>query len=180
MTETHKSSNTPILVIAMGVSGCGKSTLAEALARQFGFAYVEADDYHSPEAKDLMASGTPLTDEDREPWIETLCQVLLNLQAQGESAVMAYSGLRAAHRQRFRDLGIPLLFLHLQGDKELIRSRMAARSEHFMPTDLLDSQFQSLEATDGESDIQPLSIERSPEAIAQDASQRLRQFMAQG
>ena len=92
--------STPVLVISMGVSGCGKSTLAKHLAKKFGLAFLEADDFHSDENKAHMASGKPLTDAMREPWIASMCDNLRDHRERGESCVLAYSGLRRAHRAR--------------------------------------------------------------------------------
>lgn len=167
----------PVIFIVMGVSGSGKSTLAKNLAKSHGFAFIEADDYHTPEAKALMASGTPLTDAHREPWITALCQTLVQKAQAGTSCVLAYSGLRRLHRQRFRELGFAVQFLHLEGEKALIQSRMASRKQHFMPATLLDSQFASLEPTQQEADIIPVSVHQPIAQIVQQAESLLNQFI---
>ncbi|HEY6527647.1 MAG TPA: gluconokinase, GntK/IdnK-type [Cellvibrionaceae bacterium] len=156
---------TPIALIVMGVSGCGKSTLATLLAQTYNFEYVEADDYHTDLAKSLMASGIPLTDEHREPWIQALCSKLQALAAQGKSSVLAYSGLRAAHRTRFRALGVPVQFIHLVGEKSLIRDRMRARQNHFMPAGLVDSQFAALDTTQNEAGVIEISVDATLDEI---------------
>lgn len=156
----------PILVIVMGVSGCGKSTLAKHLADLFKLTYLEADDFHSAENKAHMASGKPLTDAMREPWIDSLCVHIKQMKENNEYAVLAYSGLRRAHRQRFRELGLNTLFIHLAGTKEIILERMNSREGHFMPPALLDSQYDALESTDDESDVEIISVNQSPELIA--------------
>jgi gluconokinase len=165
------STTDPVLVITMGVSGCGKSTVAARLASEFDFQLIEADDFHPPANKAHMASGRPLTDAMREPWIARLCAYLLEQRARGESCVLAWSGLRRAHRQRFRGLGYPTLFLHLDGSKEVIRQRMQDRDGHFMPAGLLDSQFEALEAARDEPDI--IAVD-----IVQDLDQTCRQSIA--
>ena len=179
MIQRVQAASSPVILIVMGVSGCGKSTIARDLAEHFACNFIEADDYHTAEARALMASGTPLTDAHREPWIQALCQALKNAAAQGQSSVMAYSGLRRGHRQRFRDLGLPILYLHLAGEKELIRDRMQARANHFMPAGLLDSQFASLEPTEGEADIIALRIDQPINNIAQTALGLAQEFMHQ-
>jgi gluconokinase len=168
----------PVVLIVMGVSGCGKSTLARTLAHRFDFEYLEADDYHTSLAVSLMASGTPLTDTHREPWIQALCNKLQSLGAAGKSVVMAYSGLRAAHRARFRALGLPMQFIHLVGEKELIRSRLQARTEHFMPADLIDSQFAALEPTMDEQDVIEISVNTDVGGIINVATALASQFIA--
>lgn len=166
MTDTANP-NTPVLVIVMGVSGCGKSTLAEFLAKQYQFEFLEADDFHSAINKAHMASGKPLTDDMRDPWIASLCEHLVQARSRGKSCVMAYSGLRRAHRQRFRTLGFSTLFLHMTGNKALIKQRLEARLGHFMHTDLLDSQFAAMEAALDEPDIVAVDIDRTiPEIVA--------------
>lgn len=179
MPQATQPSTQPLALIVMGVSGCGKSTLATHLAKTYGFEYIEADDYHTEEAKRLMASGTPLTDAHREPWIQALCDKLKQLAANGKSSVLAYSGLRAAHRARFRALGLPVQFIHLVGDKELIRSRMQARKNHFMPSGLIDSQFAALESTDAETDVIAISVADNVEAIVAEAMAVAEEFISQ-
>lgn len=158
--NTSPSSN-PVLIISMGVSGCGKSTLAKHLAKKFSLVFLEADDFHSAENKAHMASGKPLTDAMREPWIASMCDRLREYREAGKSCVLAYSGLRRAHRQRFRELGYPTLFIHLAGPKDVIRQRMEARANHFMPSDLLDSQYAALEPALNEPDMVPVDVGQS-------------------
>lgn len=179
IANPDSSANRPLVLVAMGVSGCGKSTLARALADHYRFNFIEADDYHTDIAKQMMANGIPLTDEHREPWIQALCHSLRTAAEAGQSSVMAYSGLRSAHRQRFRQLGLPIQYLHLVGEKELIRGRMAARTNHYMPPGLLDSQFASLEPTDAEADIIPLPIDQPVPLILDRALQLSEDFIRQ-
>jgi gluconokinase len=150
--------NQPVLIICMGVSGSGKSTVASALAKQFGLEFIEADDYHSDENRARMKAGIALTDEQREPWISTLCQLLKDRRRTGNHCILAYSGLRRAHRQRFRELGFRTLFLHLAGDRELIAKRMARRAGHYMPASLLDSQIAAMEPADAEPDLVTVDV----------------------
>lgn len=165
----HVTTPTPLLVIVIGVSGCGKSTLAKHLAEHFKLTFLEADDFHSAENKAHMASGKPLTDAMREPWIDSLCANIKQLKERGEYAVLAYSGLRRAHRQRFRELGLKTLFIHLTGPKDVILERMSMREGHFMPPALLDSQYEALESTDQEADILCINLNKSPILIASEA-----------
>ncbi len=143
----------PVLAVVMGVSGSGKSSLAGALAEQLGFTYLDGDDYHSEEARQRMANGQPLTDDMREPWMASILQHLEQLHAQGTSCTLAISGLRRAHREQLRRSPYQVVFLFLDGDRELILQRMRQRRDHFMPPDLLDSQFASLERPVDEADI---------------------------
>ncbi len=154
----------PYLIISMGVSGSGKSTVAQMLAQKFDLPFLEADDFHSAENQAHMAAGKALTDEMREPWITNLCE---KIKTDNTSCVLAYSGLRRAHRQKFRALGFKTLFLYLNGSKELIAQRMSERAGHYMPVSLLDSQFASMDAPQDEPDITRVSIDATvPEIVA--------------
>ena len=148
----------PLLVIIMGVSGAGKSTVSQALAERCGYLYLDADDFHSTEARAHMAAGKPLTDAMRIPWVQTICQHLSKLATDGTHVVLAFSGLRKAHREPLRHCGYRAQFLFLDGDRDTIASRLQARTGHFMPTSLLDSQFASLERPDAEPDVHALDV----------------------
>lgn len=177
MKPTFSLPDKPFLIICFGVSGCGKSTLAEYLANTHHWHFVEADEYHPLENKNHMASGKPLTDAMREPWITALCDHLKIQREQGINCVMANSGLRRAHRQRFRELGLPTLFLHLHGEKALIRQRMEARTEHYMPSTLLDSQFDTLEWPEGEADVKLIDISQTIPQILEQAEAEVARFI---
>ena len=142
----------PGLVIVMGVSGSGKTVLAKKIAKICSCDFIEADNFHSEEAKAHMASGKPLTDAMREPWIQRLLAELSAKHAANKKVVLAYSGLKREHRERFRQLpyGKNVMFLVLEGPRALIKSRMRKRKNHFMPESLLDSQFDAMEDPRGE------------------------------
>jgi gluconokinase len=146
-------------VVVMGVSGSGKSTLARALAADRGWRWLDADDFHSADARAWMAGGRPLTDAMREPWVAALAAELRRRHAAGEDVVLAYSGLRRAHRDTLRATGVPIRFLFLHGGRELIARRMRGRDRHFMPVDLLDSQFEVLQDPRGEVGVQTIDID---------------------
>jgi len=150
-------------VVVMGVSGSGKSLLARALAEHYGARYLDADDFHSAQARARMASGQPLTDEMRVPWVAALAAALRDHADRGETVVLAFSGLRAAHRALLRTRsGLGLLFLFLHGAPELIAQRLGARAGHFMPPSLLESQFETLETPNAEPDVLPIDIAPPP------------------
>lgn len=129
-------------VVIMGVAGCGKSSAGEALARRLGVPYRDGDDLHTPEAVEKMRQGIPLTDDDRWPWLDRVAAVL----STKAPILVGCSALKRAYRDRIRaSAGGPVTFVHLSGSCELIASRMAARTGHYMPTSLLDSQFAALE-----------------------------------
>lgn len=138
------------LVIIMGVSGCGKSTLARRLAKRLSWQFLDADDFHSEAAKNQMAKGIPLNDEQRLPWLNRICHFLKNDKS--HHSVLAYSGLRRAHRQMFRELEYDTLFILLDTDFQTVLSRIRKRQGHFADEGLLKSQFESLQMPDNEPD----------------------------
>jgi gluconokinase len=162
----------PALVV-MGVSGCGKTTLARALADAWGATFLDADDFHSDEAKALMAAGKPLTDGMRQPWVARITADLQRRVADGARVSLAFSGLRRQHRDVLRAAGLPLRFLFLQGEAALIGERMRGRSGHYMPVSLLDSQFAALEEPVAEDDIVVLPVDLPPDVQLRRALQAL-------
>jgi len=134
-----------MIVVVMGVSGSGKTTIGTALAEQLGWSFLDGDDWHPPENVAKMSAGTPLTDEDRWPWLDRLNAELRARETRGESAVLACSALKQAYRDRLsRGLADwKLVFLH--ASFEVLRARMAERKHRYMPASLLQSQFATLE-----------------------------------
>lgn len=125
----------------MGVTGCGKTTIGIALAQKIGVTFIDSDGLHSESNKRKMASGTPLNDSDRAPWLRAVSETLLN----HENVVVACSALKRSYRDTILAEAPTSKFIHLSGSKELISGRLTERSHHFMPIELLDSQFQTLE-----------------------------------
>ena len=152
------------VAVVMGVSGSGKTTLARALADAWPATFLDADDFHSLAAKTRMASGHPLTDRMRAPWVRRIAADLQRRVAAGERVVLAFSGLRRRHRDRLRATGLPLRFLFLQGDSALVAARMQARQGHYMPPSLLDSQFDALELPQAEPDVARIAMDDMPAA----------------
>jgi gluconokinase len=134
-----------MIFVVMGVSGVGKTTIGRLLARRLDLAFIEGDDYHPPANVAKMASGVPLGDEDRWPWLDRLNQVLQKTPG----AVLACSALKEIYRERLLDGVGEARVVHLHGDKSLIASRLAGRSHRYMPASLLDSQFAALETPRG-------------------------------
>ena len=130
-----------MIVVVMGVSGSGKSTVGQLLATRLGCRFIDADEHHPSANVAKMASGTPLTDEDRWPWLDKLNALLRN----EKDAVLACSALKQAYRERL-GIGIAdLQVVFLKGKKDLIRERLKTRQHRYMPASLLDSQFATLE-----------------------------------
>jgi len=133
-----------VILVVMGVCGCGKSTVGEALAQALGWPFLDADEFHPPANVAKMASGSPLTDEDRWPWLDRIAEELRAILARGDHAVLACSALRQAYRDRIARAG-DVRFVHLAGDYATIAARLASRTHRYMPAALLDSQFATLE-----------------------------------
>jgi gluconokinase len=132
--------------VVMGVAGCGKTSVAALLAERTGGVFLDADDFHSVENKVRMAAGLPLSDEDRQPWLDRLNAALrLHASTDARPLFLACSALRERYRDRLAAGVLALRFIYLKGSKELIRARLEARRDHFMPPALLDSQFATLE-----------------------------------
>ena len=149
--------STPLVVVC-GVTASGKSTVGKALARRLGVEYGDADDFHPPGNIAKMRAGEPLTDADREPWLAAIGQWLAKRADVG--AVASCSALRRAHRERLLSAAPGAVFLVLHGDETLLRERMNARTDHFMPESLLRSQLDAFE---------PLA--RDEPGVAYDAAQ---------
>jgi carbohydrate kinase (thermoresistant glucokinase family) len=131
-------------IVVMGVTGCGKTTVGIALAEKLGIEFIDSDVLHSESNKTKMSSGTPLTDSDREPWLQAVSEAL----QRHEKIVVACSALKKSYRSTILAGSPTTKFVHLSGSQELIFARLSERSHHFMPIGLLDSQFQTLEPLD--------------------------------
>ncbi|HEX4400042.1 MAG TPA: gluconokinase [Galbitalea sp.] len=131
-------------IVVMGVAGCGKTVVGGLLASKLGYRFVDADDLHPAANVTKMAGGTPLDDDDRWPWLDAVGGTL----AQCPGIVVACSALKRAYRDRLRTRAGDITFVHLVGSPELLARRIASRSEHFMPTSLLESQLRTLEPLD--------------------------------
>lgn len=133
-------------IFVTGVAGCGKSTMGAELAARLACRFLEGDDYHSPGNVAKMASGHPLTDADRWPWLDALGAAAAQVLAQGRVVVVSCSALRRAYRERLKAVvGGSAVFIQLAGHREDMQRRLEARTAHFMPASLLDSQFAAFE-----------------------------------
>jgi gluconokinase len=154
---------TPHVVVVMGVAGTGKTTIGPLLAARLGVPYAEADDFHPPANIDKMTAGTPLTDDDRRPWLDAIGEWAHGRAGLG--GVVSCSALKRSYRDRLRAAAPDVVFVHLTGDRALIEERMAHRQGHFMPTALLDSQFATLQPLEADEAGVAVNVSGTPEEI---------------
>ncbi|MGG5174451.1 gluconokinase [Pseudarthrobacter sp. J1763] len=165
-----------IHVVVMGVAGAGKSTIAEALSQELGWDMAEADQFHPAENINKMESGTPLTDEDRWPWLRSIRDWMSTEAKAGKNTVLTCSALKHTYRELLSEAEGTVVFVHLDGSPELLRERMGGREGHFMPPTLLPSQLATLEPlTEAElaQGSVRLDISQKPEAIVSAVVERL-------
>ena len=154
-----------MIVVLMGVSGSGKTTIGMLMTEKTGCVFADADDYHSAANKQKMGAGHALTDEDRQPWLETLNGVLRGWAAAGKSGVLACSALKAMYRETLGSgmAAGTVQFVLLDGSAEMIAGRLAARRHEYMTGALLESQLKTLERP---ADAYRIVNDREPGAVA--------------
>lgn len=163
----------PQHLVIMGVSGSGKTTISTLLSEHLGWIAAEADEFHSEANIAKMASGVPLTDEDRWPWLESIRGWMDTQADNGRSTIVTCSALKRVYRDVLASASGQLHFIHLDGDAEVLRERMKTRSGHFMPASLLPSQINTLEPLAEDEPGIVIDILRSPAEIAADIVNRL-------
>ena len=164
------------MVCVMGVSAAGKSTVGISLADALGVPFADADDLHPAANREKMASGVPLTDDDRWGWLDA---VGARYHAHRETGlVMACSALRRVYRDRIRAVEADVIFVHLDGSRELLTARAEARTDHFMPPQLLASQLDTLEPLQDDEAGFAVDIALSPAEIVTDIASGLRNGLA--
>ena len=151
--------------VIMGVSGCGKTSVGEAIAERLPVTFIDGDALHPQSNIDKMASGRPLDDDDRAPWLQ---QVGERLRETGGVVAIGCSALKRSYRDIIRQTaGGPVMFLHLHAQKSVLEDRVNAREGHFMPPSLLESQFATLEMLGPDEDGKVIDIDAPlPEVIA--------------
>ena len=142
---SDETRGTPCALIVMGVSGSGKSTIADRLARRLGWRYEDGDSFHPASNIAKMHAGHPLTDRDRRPWLQAIADEIERTCKADGHVVIACSALKRAYRNVLVHERSDVRIVYLKGSEKLIAERLATRKHHFMPADLLDSQFTTLE-----------------------------------
>jgi len=155
----------PRSYVVMGVAGAGKSAVGAALAEALGVSFVEGDAYHPAMNVQRMASGIPLTDADRLPWLHALAARLREAEETATGLVVACSALKRSYREVLRAGSASVKFIYLHGDRELLAARLAQRREHFMPPSMLESQLVALEPPTPEEDAWAYNVRCGPHEI---------------
>ena len=154
-----------MIMLLMGVSGCGKTTVGQQLAERLGWPYQEGDALHPPANVAKMAGGTPLTDADRLPWLAAVAAWIDARRAAGECGVVSCSALKRAYRQLLVGDRPDVRLVYLQGTRAQLAERLAARTGHFMPAGLLDSQLATLEEPTAAEQPLVVTIDQPVEAV---------------
>jgi carbohydrate kinase (thermoresistant glucokinase family) len=161
-------------LVVMGVSGCGKSTVAALIASRTGCALAEGDEFHPASSIAAMTSGCPLDDTMRAPWLAAIACWLAKRAARGECAVVSCSALTRAYRDVLRGAGPDVRMVHLAGPYDLVAQRLATRQGHFMPPELLASQYAALEPLAPDEPGITLDLEATPQHIADEVLRTFR------
>jgi len=163
----------PVIAVVMGVSGSGKTTVSALLAAALGCQFQEGDDLHPAENVEKMHGGTPLTDADRMPWLHKIAEEIDSWCTRGESGVLSCSALKRSYRDIIIGGRPDVTLVYLRGSYDLIRRRMAARHEHFMPVALLDSQFATLQEPTPDEHPIIVDVGRAPAEVATEIVRQL-------
>jgi gluconokinase len=161
-----------MIIILMGVSGCGKTTNARALADKLNIRFVEGDALHPPDNVAKMSTGTPLTQCDREPWLEAVRIEADKMHEAGEDVIVTCSALSKASRKTLATDRPHLELIHLTAPKALLAERLAQRKDHYLPPQLLQSQLDSLEAPTS-SEALEVSVDQPVDSVMKTIIQHL-------
>jgi gluconokinase len=157
-----------------GVSGAGKTTLGKLVAKELSCQFYDADDFHSQVNIEKMRHGIPLTDDDREPWLMRLRELVAKCVGVNTAAVLACSALKKKYRDVLR-VNDRVRFIFLRGDYATVAAQLESRRDHFFNADLLRSQFADLEEPQPDERAIVTQIGRSPRELAHEVIAQLRQ-----
>jgi len=161
-----------MVVIIWGVSGAGKTTIGELLAQELGWKFYDADSFHPVANIDKMQRGEPLTDEDRQPWLQSLREAITRSLAANENAVLACSALKRKYRELLR-VNADVKFVFLHGSRAQIADQLKQRRGHFIDPALLDSQFADLEEPESSEDMLTIELTGEPDELVEQIRQKL-------
>jgi gluconokinase len=150
-----------MVVIVWGVAGVGKTTVGKLLTDELGWKFIEADDFHPAANIEKMKRGEPLTDKDRQPWLQRLRKRIDQSLSAGENAVVACSALKKKYRDLLR-VNANVVFVFLRGSRERIAEQLKSRRGHFFDPRLLGSQFADLEEPKSMDDSQTVELSKTP------------------
>ncbi|MBP2550891.1 gluconokinase [Neorhizobium galegae] len=169
--ESQRLSDATQRLVLMGVAGSGKSSVGEALARKIGARYFDGDDLHPKANIEKMSRGEALNDDDRWPWLTLVGEALAKTDGR---LIIGCSALKRIYRDHIRAKAEgPVIFVHLSGSRAVISARMGARTGHFMPTTLLDSQFAALEPPAADEHAITVDIDQSLDGVVAQIAARL-------
>lgn len=172
MTEQARTGD-PLVLVVMGVAGCGKTSVAELLSERLGWSFLEGDSLHPQANVEKMSAGQPLTDQDRWPWLERIADWIDERLDAGESGIVTCSALKRSYRDLLARRGSGVCFVFLTGERETLEKRMEARTGHFMPPSMLDSQLATLEEPQADEQSVRVAIEQSPSDIVDEVIAQL-------
>jgi carbohydrate kinase (thermoresistant glucokinase family) len=165
MPEPRASTWTAAIVV-MGVSGAGKSTIGELLSRRLHRPLIEGDSLHPAANIAKMSQGIPLNDDDRRPWLEAIAARIDEARQSRQPVIVTCSALKRAYRAILTGGHDDVGFVYLRGSQDLIAGRLKARTNHFMPPGLLDSQFAALQEPGEDEPTVAIAIDATPDEIA--------------
>jgi carbohydrate kinase (thermoresistant glucokinase family) len=159
------------VIYIMGVSGSGKSTIGKQLSERTGYDFYDADNFHTKENKAKMSAGIPLTDEDRWPWLANINRFVID-KIMVNDIIMVCSALKQSYRDELnKTIEKKCSWIFLRGDYDTINNRLKGRTDHYMPSTLLQSQFDALEVPE---DVISVDISHPPEMIVEDIISKLK------
>lgn len=171
--DASMPSKDPAVIVVMGVSGSGKSTIAAMLAHRLRWTYEDGDWFHPKSNVEKMHHGEPLDDADRWPWLYAIADWIDATRSTGNHGIVACSALKRTYRNILIGDRRDVRLVYLEGDRDLIARRIATRADHFMPAELLDSQFAALEPPKADEHPIVVSVVPHPREIVEAIVKRL-------